>query len=55
MENNTWQKSIFLVNLNNEIKKDTALEISGQLKSTLRFLNQGVCKEIKGVDYKSKP
>lgn len=55
IENNTWQKSLFLVNLSNGIKKDTALKISGQLKNTLRLLDQGACKEIKGLDYKSEP
>lgn len=55
MENNTWQSSIFLVNLSNGLKKETIFKTTEKLKLTLDLLKQGLCKEIKGIDYKSEP
>ncbi len=55
MENNTWQKSIFLVNLNAGIKKETTSKDIEKLKVTLQLLKQGSCKEIKGIEYSSEP
>jgi len=55
MENNTRQKSLFLVDIKNGIIKETILKESGQLKLTLQLLKQGFCKEIQGVSYNSEP
>jgi hypothetical protein len=55
MQNNIWQKSLFIVNLNNGVKKEKILKDSGQLKESLVLLKQGLCKEIKGIDYTSEP
>jgi hypothetical protein len=55
MENKSWQKSIFFVNLNGGVKKETTSKDVEKLKLTLQLLEQGSCKEIKGVDYTSEP
>lgn len=55
MENNSWQKSTFLVNLDGGVKKETTSKGVEKLKLTLQLLAQGSCKEIKGVDYTSEP
>jgi len=52
---NTWQKSTFLVNLNNGAKKETKSKGQEKLKLTLQLLAQGLCKEIKGIDITSEP
>jgi hypothetical protein len=55
MENGTWKKSIFLVNLNHPDKKEISMKDTGQLQETLNLLKQGLCKEIPGVAYNSEP
>lgn len=56
MENNTWKKSIFLVDINSGKKKESALDnYDSNLKLTLGLLKQGSCKEIIGRDFKSEP
>jgi hypothetical protein len=55
MADNKWENSTFLVNLNTGLEVDTILKDTEKLKSTLRLLAQGHCKEIKGMDYKSEP
>ncbi len=55
MENNKLKKSLFLVKLNSDVKKEVILKNTGQLQSTLVLLAQGRCKEIKGHDYLSEP
>ena len=55
MENGTWKKSIFLVNLNHPYKKEISMKDKGQLQETLNLLKQGLCKEIPGVAYNSEP
>jgi len=55
MENGTWKKSIFLVNLNHPDKKEISMKDTGQLQETLNMLKQGLCKEIPGVAYNSEP
>ena len=55
MENGTWKKSIFLVNLNHPDKEEISMKDTGQLRETLNLLKQGLCKEIPGVAYNSEP
>ena len=55
MENGTWKKSIFLVNLNHPDKKEISMKDTGQLQETLNMLKQGLCKEIPGVAYNNEP
>ena len=55
MENGTWKKSIFLVNLNHPDKKEISMKDTGQLQETLNMLKHGLCKEIPGVAYNSEP
>jgi hypothetical protein len=55
MENNTWQSSIFLVNLSDGVKKETTLKNIEKLKLTLDLLKQGDCREINGINYHSEP
>ncbi|MDO3625906.1 hypothetical protein [Mucilaginibacter sp. BT774] len=55
MTDKTWESSTFLVNLNTGSEVDTLLKGTEKLKSTLKFLAQGSCKEIKGVNYTSEP
>lgn len=52
---NTWQKSTFLVNLNDGIKKETRSKGQEKLKLTQQLLAQGLCKEIKGMNFTSEP
>lgn len=55
MADKTWESSTFLVNLNTGSEVDTLLKGTEKLKSTIKLLAQGSCKEIKGVDYTSEP
>lgn len=52
---NTWQKSTFLVSLNDGVKKEIKSKGVEKLKLTLQLLAQGSCKEIKGVETTSEP
>jgi hypothetical protein len=52
---NIWQKSTFLVNLNDGTKKESKSKAIEKLKLTLQLLAQGSCKEIKGIDFTSEP
>jgi hypothetical protein len=55
MTDKTWGSSTFLVNLNTGSEVDTLLKGTEKLKSTLKLLEQGHCKEIKGMSYLSEP
>jgi hypothetical protein len=55
MEDNSYQHSAFLVDLRNGLQKDTVFRDTSKLKLTLNLLKQGLCREIKGVDYTSEP
>jgi hypothetical protein len=55
MENNSWEKSTYLVKIINGKKKEISYKNSTQLTETLQLLKQGLCKEIKGIDYTSEP
>lgn len=55
MEDNSWQNSIFLINLNKGLKRDTVFKDTGDFKLTLGLLKKDYCKEIKGFDYRSEP
>jgi len=55
MQDKTWQKSTFLVNLNSGKKKETRLKGNSQLNITLDQLRKGLCKEIKGINMKTEP
>lgn len=55
MENNSWQKSVFLIDVDQSGKIDSVLKDFGQLKQTLDLLKKGLCTEIKGLKYTSEP
>ena len=55
MENNKWQKSVFLIEVDQNEKRDSLLKDFGQLKQTLDLLKNGLCSEIKGLKYTSEP
>lgn len=55
MEDRSFPKSVFLVKLNNGLKKDTVFKNTTDLKLTLQLLKEGQCEEIKGIEYSSEP
>ena len=55
MENNKWQKLVFLIEVDQNEKRDSLLKDFGQLKQTLDLLKNGLCSEIKGLKYTSEP
>jgi len=55
LENNSWNKDIFLADITGGKKKETTIKDTGQLQQTLALLKQGKCKEIKGMEYTSEP
>ena len=55
MENNSWQKSVFLIEVDQSGKRDSVLKDLGQLEQTLDLQKKGLCTEIKGLKYTSEP
>lgn len=54
-ENNTWEKSTFLVTLINGVKKEITIKGVEKQQLTLDLLNKKSCQEIKGIEYTSEP
>jgi len=55
LENNTWGKDIFLIDLSSSKRVDTMFDDKGQIEQTLKLLKGLKCEEIKGMDYSSEP
>ena len=51
----SWGRSVFLIDLTNNKKKEVTLKDIGQIQQTLVLLKQTKCVEIKGKDYTSEP
>jgi hypothetical protein len=54
-ENDTWEKSTFLVTLINGKKKESIIKGIEKQQLTLDLLSKKSCQEIKGIDYTSEP
>jgi len=46
---------VYLFRINNGSIKDSIYKDNGRLKETIKLLEKGLCKEIKGREYKSEP
>ncbi len=55
LDNNKWGDFIFFVKIKNGKKNDVQLKNKKLLIETLEMLQNGFCKEIKGVNYTSEP
>jgi len=53
-DDNTMQKSVFLVSLKDGVTKHSVMSNSSQIGETLELLEEGKCKEIKGQIVKTK-
>lgn len=55
MDDNSWGNFIFLVKIQNGIKKEIQLKDKKLFNETLLLLKNGSCKEIPGMNYLSEP